>query len=49
MYKILSPWAIQKLDDGTSFPINPDNTDYQQYLAWVEAGNKPEPADKGAK
>jgi hypothetical protein len=26
-------------------PFNPDNTDYQQYLEWVAAGNTPEPAD----
>ena len=27
-------------------PIDPDNTDYQEYLAWLEAGNTPEPADE---
>ena len=26
-------------------PIAPDNTDYQEYLAWVDAGNTPEAAD----
>jgi hypothetical protein len=30
----------------TSFPTDPDNTDYQAYLKWVEAGNTPEPADE---
>ena len=29
-----------------SIPINPDNTDYQQYLAWVAEGNTPIPADE---
>ncbi len=26
-------------------PFDPDNTDYQEYLAWVAAGNTPEAAD----
>ena len=31
--------------DGWSIPMNPDNTDYQEYLKWVAAGNTPLPAD----
>jgi hypothetical protein len=30
----------------TSFPADPDNTDYQKYLEWVAEGNTPEPADE---
>ena len=26
-------------------PLDPDNTDYAEYLEWVEAGNTPEAAD----
>jgi hypothetical protein len=29
-----------------SFIFDPANTDYQTYLAWVEAGNTPLPADQ---
>ena len=29
-----------------SFPFDPDNTDYQAYLKWLEEGNTPLPADK---
>jgi len=28
------------------FQFNPDNTDYQAYLRWLEAGNTPEPAEE---
>ena len=29
-----------------SIPINPDNTDYQTYLRWLEEGNTPLPAEE---
>ena len=29
-----------------SIPINPDNTDYQAYLRWLEDGNTPLPAEE---
>ena len=38
--------AIIRLSDNAGIPMNPDNTDYQQYLAWLEAGNTPIPADE---
>ena len=28
-----------------SIPLNEENTDYQEYLAWVDEGNTPEEAD----
>ena len=39
--------AITVNEDGsvTSFLFHEDNTDYQQYLKWVEEGNSPLPAD----
>jgi len=37
-------------EDGsiTSIPFDPQNSDYQQYLAWLEAGNTPLSADEVA-
>ena len=34
-------------EDGTvtSIPFDPDNTDYQAYLKWLEEGNTPLPAE----
>ena len=29
------------------FPVNPENSDYIAYLAWVAEGNTPTPADEG--
>jgi hypothetical protein len=37
--------SITRLSDGACIPFDPDNTDYQAYLKWVEAGNTPQAAD----
>lgn len=33
--------CIIRLTDGAVIPMHRSNEDYQQYLAWVEAGNTP--------
>jgi hypothetical protein len=37
--------CIKRLEDNASIPIEPANTDYQEYLKWLEEGNEPLPAD----
>ena len=38
--------SVQRLFDNAFIPFDLANTDYQQYLAWIEAGNEPLPADE---
>ena len=47
MYKLMQKESgVQRLADNTFIPFDPDNTDYQQYLKWLEEGNTPEPAEE---
>ena len=41
------PKAVQKTDGSviSSIPFAPANTDYQEYLKWVDEGNTAEAAD----
>lgn len=38
--------SVQRLLDTVFIPFDPNNTDYQEYLKWVDEGNTPEPADE---
>jgi hypothetical protein len=42
----ISTYIVQRLSDTSFIPFDPDNTDYQVYLRWLEAGNTPTPADE---
>ena len=56
MYQLIKPMIGTEIEivkkaneDGTTtyIPLNAqDNTDYQEYLRWLEAGNTPEPAEE---
>ena len=37
---------VIRTSDITFIPFDPDNTDYQEYLRWLEEGNTPLPADE---
>jgi hypothetical protein len=51
MYKLIKdPFSenisfVQRIADKAGIPFDPDNTDYQTYLAWVAQGNSPLPAE----
>ena len=47
-YKLTKETGVIKKEDGrsdASIPFDPANTDYQEYLEWVAAGNTAEAAD----
>ena len=44
-YQLTNYETIKRLSDNAFIPPDPANTDYQQYLAWLEEGNEPLPPD----
>lgn len=40
----ISTTVIQRLSDKAFIPMDASNSDYQQYLLWLQAGNTPQPA-----
>ena len=52
MYKLVysifnsKPNSVQRLTDNTYIPFDEQNTDYQEYLKWLQEGNIPQEPDK---
>ena len=38
--------AIVRIADNAFIPFDPANTDYAEYLKWLDEGNTPLPADE---
>jgi hypothetical protein len=56
MYKLVKitsliscePHGVRRISDGAFIPFDSSNTDYQEYLKWLDEGNTPLPADEPA-
>ena len=50
MYKLFTTVTnkqlIHRIADNAFIPMDEANTDYQAYLAWLEDGNVPTPAEE---
>jgi hypothetical protein len=46
MYKLTDSRWIVRLSDGAFIPDDQNNSDYRDYLKWVEAGNTPDPYEE---
>jgi hypothetical protein len=46
MDRTKQPTTVLLIEEHKLIPFDPANTDYQKYLAWLEAGNTPTPADE---
>jgi hypothetical protein len=41
MYKLIDESGVQRVSDGAFIPACEENRDWQEYHAWLAAGNAP--------
>ena len=49
-YQLTNADVVRRIKDSgivSCIPFDPDNSDYQAFLAWKAEGNEPLPADEG--
>jgi len=49
-YQLTNADVVRRIEDSgivSCIPFDPDNSDYQAFLAWKAEGNEPLPADEG--
>jgi hypothetical protein len=44
-YQLTKFENVKRLSDNAFVPFDPANTDYTEYLKWLDEGNTPLPAD----
>ena len=44
-YQLTAGDCILRVSDNAFIPFDSDNTDYQDYMEWLAAGNQPAEAD----
>jgi len=53
MYKLLpdtimgAATCVKRIADSAFIPLDPANTDAQQFAKWLQEGNLPEPVEEG--
>lgn len=46
LYNGMGQQFVIDIERNAFIPFDPANTDYAEYLKWIEAGNTPLPADE---
>lgn len=48
MYQLTHENGVRRISDDAFIPADPDNRDFAEYRAWLDAGNTPQPVPEPA-